>query len=227
MLTFESLRSGKEKIAVIGLGYVGLPLAVHLSRFFFVVGYDQSTERVGELTSGKDRTLEVSVEDLADAKIEYASEPDVLASCKLIIVAVPTPIDGYRIPDLRPVRRASEAAGKHLQKGACVVYESTVYPGVTEDVCVPILEETSGLTLGKDFTVGYSPERINPGDREHSLDKIVKVVSGSDDATVDLLTEVYGAVVPAGICPVSSIKVAEAAKVIEKYTARSEHRIDE
>jgi len=215
MLTYEALRSGKEKMAVIGLGYVGLPLAVHLSRFFSVVGYDRNPERVGELKSGKDRTLEVSDDDLADAKIEYSSEPDVLARCKLIIVAVPTPIDGYRIPDLRPVRSASAAAGKHLQKGACVVFESTVYPGVTEEVCIPILEETSGLTLGKDFTVGYSPERINPGDREHTLEKIVKVVSGSDETTTDLLTQVYGSVVPAGIYPVSSIKVAEAAKVIE------------
>jgi len=215
MLTYESLRSGKEKIAVIGLGYVGLPLAVHLSRFFSVIGYDRSPERVSELKSGKDRTLEVSAEDLAAAKITYSSEPDVLSQCKLIIVAVPTPIDGYRIPDLRPVRSASEAAGKRLQKGACVVYESTVYPGVTEDVCVPILEEMSGLKLGRDFTVGYSPERINPGDTEHTLDKIVKVVSGSDDRTTELLTNVYGDVVPAGIFPVSSIKVAEAAKVIE------------
>jgi len=215
MLSYEALRSGKDKIAVIGLGYVGLPLAVHLSRFFSVVGYDRSLERIHELTSGKDRTLEVSDEELANADMEFSSEPDVLARCRLIIVAVPTPIDGHRIPDLRPVCSASEAAGTYLQKGACVVYESTVYPGVTEDVCVPILEETSGLTLGRDFTVGYSPERINPGDTEHTLDKIVKVVSGSDDGTTDLLTRVYGAVVPAGIYPVTSIKVAEAAKVIE------------
>jgi len=215
MVTFASLRSGEDKIAVIGLGYVGLPLAVHLSRHFSVVGYDLSLERVRELKAGRDRTLEIADKDLASAAISYTSEPKALSECRLIIVAVPTPIDGYRIPDLKPVRRASEDAGRHLQKGSCVVYESTVYPGVTEEVCVPILEQTSGLSLGTDFTIGYSPERINPGDTEHTLDKIVKVVSGSDDSTVDLLTEVYGAVVPAGIYPVSSIKVAEAAKVIE------------
>ena len=215
MLTFDSLDSGESKIAVVGLGYVGLPLAVHLAAHFEVVGFDLKTARIQELQSGFDRTLEVSRNRLNQARLKYTDHPADLAACQLIIVAVPTPIDDYRIPDLSPLRGASTTVGRHLQTGACVVYESTVYPGATEDVCIPILEAESGLEFGRDFTVGYSPERINPGDKVHTLDKIMKIVSGSDVPTCDLLADVYGRVVKAGIHKASSIKVAEAAKVIE------------
>jgi UDP-N-acetyl-D-galactosamine dehydrogenase len=153
--------------------------------------------------------------ELAAARIAYTSDPEDLGACRLIIVAVPTPIDAYNIPDLTPLQGASVTAGRHLQKGACVVFESTVYPGATEEVCVPLLEKESGLTFGRDFTVGYSPERINPGDKVHTLDSITKIVSGSDEATAAMLFKVYGQVVKAGIHQASSIKVAEAAKVIE------------
>ncbi len=215
MLTFEALAAKKETIAVVGLGYVGLPLAVHLSRYFNVVGYDYNAGRIAELKKGRDRTLEVCDEDMATAAITYTDDAEVLGHCRLIIVAVPTPIDQYRIPDLTPLRSASESTGRHLSPGTCVVFESTVYPGATEEFCVPIIEETSGLTLGKDFSVGYSPERINPGDKLHTVDTILKIVSGSDPATADLLEKVYGKVVKAGIHVAPSIKVAEAAKVIE------------
>ncbi len=215
MVTFESLKNHDDRIAVVGLGYVGLPLAVHLSEFFDVVGFDLKADRVDELRNGHDRTLEVEDNDLAAAKVAYTSDPEDLAQCRLIIVAVPTPIDKYNIPDLGPLEGASTTAGRHLQKGACVVFESTVFPGATEEVCVPLLEKESGLRMGNDFTVGYSPERINPGDKVNTLDSIVKIVSGSDKPTADMLTRVYGQVVKAGIHQASSIKVAEAAKVIE------------
>ena len=215
MLTFDGLSTKKEKIAVVGLGYVGLPLAVHLSRHFDVVGYDYKASRVDELNAGRDRTLEVSDEEMATAAVLYTNDPAMLSECRLIIVAVPTPIDQYRIPDLTPLQSASETTGRHMAKGSCVVFESTVYPGATEEVCVPILEKMSGLTFGTDFTVGYSPERINPGDKVHTVDKITKIVSGSDPATAALLEKVYGSVVKAGIHVAPSLKVAEAAKVIE------------
>jgi UDP-N-acetyl-D-galactosamine dehydrogenase len=215
MLTVDGLLSRTEKIAVVGLGYVGLPLAIHLSHHFDVVGYDYHASRIAELKSGKDRTLEVSDEAMAAATVAYSDDPEVLAACRLIIVAVPTPIDTYRIPDLTPLRSASETAGRHLSRGSCVVFESTVYPGATEEVCVPILERESGLVFGRDFTVGYSPERINPGDKVHTVDKIMKIVSGSDTTTAQLLEQVYGRVVKAGIHVAPSLKVAEAAKVIE------------
>ncbi|MBC2695210.1 MAG: nucleotide sugar dehydrogenase [Desulfobacteraceae bacterium] len=215
MVTFESLISRKSKIAVVGLGYVGLPLAVYLSKHFEVVGYDLKADRIKELESGHDRTLEVSEKDLSKAKILFTSDPKILSSCSLIIVAVPTPIDEHRIPDLAPLIGASKEVGENMVKGSCIVFESTVYPGATEEVCVPILEQESGFILGRDFTVGYSPERINPGDKEHTLESIVKVVSGSDKETADFLSDVYGMVVKVGIHTVSSIKVAEAAKVIE------------
>jgi UDP-N-acetyl-D-galactosamine dehydrogenase len=215
MVTFESLLSGQEKIAVVGLGYVGLPLAVHLAAHFRVVGYDLKAERIAELQAGRDRTLEVSETDLRKAAIRFTDDPAALSGCGLVIVAVPTPIDDHRIPDLGPVRGASTAVGRNLPPGACVVFESTVYPGVTEEVCVPILQRESGLALGTGFSVWYSPERINPGDRVHTVDKIVKIVSGSDAATLELLARVYGRIVAAGIHRASSIRVAEAAKVIE------------
>ena len=215
MLTFESFISREEKIAVVGLGYVGLPLAVHLAAHFDVVGYDLQEERVAELKANRDRTLEVSAEELSNAGIAFVSAAHRLSECRLIIVAVPTPIDRYRMPDLKPLRSASATVGRHMSKGSCVVFESTVYPGATEEVCVPILENESGLGFENGFTVGYSPERINPGDKVHSIDKIIKIVSGSDQQTADLLQQIYGKVVPAGIHKASSIKVAEAAKVIE------------
>ncbi len=215
MVTFKRLETGEDKIAVVGLGYVGLPLAVALSRHFSVVGYDMKTERVRELAAGNDRTLEVSADTLKAAAVAFTDQPELLADCGVIIVAVPTPIDAYRIPDLGPLRGASRTVGRHLRKGVCVVYESTVYPGATEEVCIPVLEAESGLRFRKDFAVGYSPERINPGDKVHTLENIIKIVSGSDPETCALLADVYGKIVKAGIHRASSIKVAEAAKVIE------------
>ena len=215
MVTYESLIHRKDRLAIVGLGYVGLPLAVAMSRHFDVVGYDLKVERIAELQTGLDKTLEVSREELAQVKVQYTSNPEDLDSCRFLIVAVPTPIDQYRIPDLNPLKSASQTVGRHLSKGSCVVYESTVYPGATEEVCIPILEKASGLLMGCDFTVGYSPERINPGDRQHRLESIVKIVSGSNAETTHMLSRVYGQVVAAGIHPASSIKVAEAAKVIE------------
>jgi UDP-N-acetyl-D-galactosamine dehydrogenase len=215
MVNYDALKARKDRIAVVGLGYVGLPLAVYLSRPFSVVGYDLDQRRIRELQSGADRTLEVPPEQLAGAGIEYTSDPKRLSACRLIIVAVPTPIDAHRIPDLKPLRSAARTVGENLAAGSCVVFESTVYPGATEEECVPLLQQYSGMTIGRDFTVGYSPERINPGDSQHTLDSIVKVVSGSDVETCRFLARVYGEVITAGIHEVSSIKVAEAAKVIE------------
>lgn len=215
MVTFEALKMGEKPVAVVGLGYVGLPLAVALSRHFNVIGFDISAERIKELGDGYDRTGEVEEGGLDGVAIEYSCDPKVLSRAGLVIVAVPTPIDAYRSPELGPVRGASATVGDNLAPGAVVVYESTVYPGLTEEICVPILEERSGLQCGKDFHVGYSPERINPGDRVHTLETIVKVVAGQDDATADLLCRVYESVVKAGVHRVTSIRVAEAAKVIE------------
>jgi UDP-N-acetyl-D-galactosamine dehydrogenase len=215
MIRFEALAGRQEKLAVVGLGYVGLPLLAHLSAHFDVVGYDQKSARIDELRAGVDRTLEVAGEALRAARIRFTNDPRDLGDCRVTIVAVPTPIDAYRIPDLTPLESASTTVGRHMPRGSCIVFESTVYPGVTEEVCVPLLERASGFRLGTDFTVGYSPERINPGDKVHTLDRVVKVVSGSDAATCELLSQIYGKVVPAGIHRASSIKVAEAAKVIE------------
>ena len=215
MLSFEAFKNQEEKIAVVGLGYVGLPLAIHFSRHFKVIGYDLKMERISELMAGYDRTMEVADEELKAANMVYTNDPSKLKTCKLVIVAVPTPIDEYRIPDLGPLRGASKIVGQNLSLGSCVVYESTVYPGATEEVCVPILEKTSNLVMGEDFIVGYSPERINPGDRQHTLQSIMKIVSGSDEKCTQFLAKVYGTVVKAGIHKASSIKVAEAAKVIE------------
>ena len=205
----------KEGIAVVGLGYVGLPLAVGLARHFSVTGFDVQETWIRELKQGIDRTMEVSLEQLKAAGVRFTSDETLLTSCRLIIVAVPTPIDVSRRPDLTALKNASTLVGRRLARGACVVYESTVYPGVTEEVCLPILEAESGLRLGRDFSLGYSPERINPGDKVHTLENIVKIVSGSDRDTVELLAGIYGKVVRAGIYRASSIRVAEAAKVIE------------
>jgi len=215
MVTFESLKARQDKIGVVGLGYVGLPLAVHLSRHFEVVGFDLKTDRIAELRRGFDRTLEVEGAELAAAGIAYTNAGEELGQCRLIIVAVPTPIDDYNSPDFAPLRGASITVGRHIQKGSCVVFESTVYPGATEEVCVPLIEKESGLVFGVDFTVGYSPERINPGDKVHTVNSVIKIVSGSDAPTADMLVQVYDQVVKAGIHRASCIKVAEAAKVIE------------
>ncbi|MBK4995865.1 nucleotide sugar dehydrogenase [Pseudomonas sp. S37] len=204
-----------RKVSVVGLGYVGLPVAVAFGKHGPVVGFDINEGRLQELRTGHDRTNEVTQEELAQGQIEFTSQTDVLAKADFHIVAVPTPIDDAHQPDLTPVVKASETVGKALKQGDIVVYESTVYPGVTEEICVPILERVSGLKCGVDFTVGYSPERINPGDKEHTFTKIKKVVSGQDAATLDIVADVYASVVTAGVHKAASIKVAEAAKVIE------------
>ncbi|MFA6433627.1 MAG: nucleotide sugar dehydrogenase [Elusimicrobiales bacterium] len=205
----------KRFVSVIGLGYVGLPVAVAFGKLRKTIGFDIKPDRIAELKKGFDRTEEVLPADLKAADIHYTGDIKELSRADFHIVAVPTPVDKANIPDLTPVIRASETAGKALRKGAIVVYESTVYPGVTEDVCVPILERESGLKCGRDFKVGYSPERINPGDREHAFTKILKIVSGMDAESLAVVAEVYGEVVTAGVHRASSIKVAEAAKVIE------------
>jgi UDP-N-acetyl-D-galactosamine dehydrogenase len=215
MITFEDIASGSKSVAVVGLGYVGLPLAVALGDHFRVIGFDISRARIEELRRGEDGTREVEPARLAAASVEYTDDPSRLAEAGVIVVAVPTPIDGNRKPDLRPVVGATRTVGAHMSAGCVIAYESTVYPGLTEEICVPLLEEQSGLVCGRDFTVGYSPERINPGDKVHTLESIVKVVAGQDQPTADLLARFYGTVVKAGVHRASSIKVAEAAKVIE------------
>jgi len=202
-------------VSIIGLGYVGLPVAVAFGIKRRTIGFDINRERIQELRNGIDRTGEVSSEDLAHADILFTDRIEDLRLADFHIVAVPTPVDEAHQPDLTLLLKASDTVGKALKKGDIVVYESTVYPGVTEDECVPVLEKASGLSCGKDFTVGYSPERINPGDREHSFTKIKKVVSGQDPATLETVAQVYESVVTAGVHRASSIKVAEAAKVIE------------
>ncbi|QXE85044.1 nucleotide sugar dehydrogenase [Geomonas nitrogeniifigens] len=202
-------------VSVVGLGYVGLPVAVAFGLKSPTIGFDINPERIRELQQGIDRTGEVSSEHLRDADIRYTDRVEVLANADFHIVAVPTPVDSANRPDLTPVFKASETVGRALKKGDIVVYESTVYPGVTEEECLPILERVSGLKNGEDFTVGYSPERINPGDKEHTFTSIKKVVSGQDPRTLDIVAKVYESVVTAGVHRASSIKVAEAAKVIE------------
>ena len=215
MITFEEIRDRTSPVAIIGLGYVGLPLAVALAHHFKVVGFDVKPARVAELAGGGDSTLEVSPEELAAVSVHYTHDPADLAACKLFIVAVPTPIDQYRTPDLTPLVKASTLLGKWITPGSVVAYESTVYPGLTEEICQELLEQGSGLKGGRDFFIGYSPERINPGDKVHTLRTVVKIVAGQTPAVTDLLAKVYGSVVEAGVHRASSIKVAEAAKVIE------------
>ena len=204
-----------ERIGVVGLGYVGLPVALGFARKYPTVGFDISVERVEALRRGEDRTREATSAELAETSLVLSSDPEDLRGCTFIVVAVPTPIDSHRRPDLTPVESASRTVGRILSKGAVVVYESTVYPGVTEEICGPILERESGLVRGRDFFLGYSPERINPGDKEHRLDTIVKVVSGENPETLDRVAEVYSAIISAGVHRAPTIKVAEAAKVIE------------
>jgi UDP-N-acetyl-D-glucosamine/UDP-N-acetyl-D-galactosamine dehydrogenase len=206
----------RRKIAVIGLGYVGLPVAVAFARSgASVVGFDIDRDRIGELCAGFDRTREVEKSQLAQPTLVYTYEPEALASADFYVVTVPTPIDASRRPDLGAVFRASETVGRFLKRGDIVVFESTVYPGAVEEECAPILERASGLRCGQDFTLGYSPERINPGDKEHRFETITKVVAGQDEKTLQIVAETYGQVVKAGIHCAPSIKVAEAAKVIE------------
>lgn len=204
------------KIAIIGLGYVGLPLAAEFGKHRSVVGFDINETRVAELRSGHDQTLEVSSDDLkAATQLTYTTNLEDLKSCNFYIVTVPTPIDDSNAPDLKPLQSASTSVGQVIKKGDIVVYESTVYPGATEEVCIPIIEKVSGLTFNQDFFAGYSPERINPGDKVNTLTKITKITSGSTPEIADLVDAVYGSIITAGTYRAESIKVAEAAKVIE------------
>ena len=205
----------QEKICVIGLGYVGLPVALSFAKKLPTVGFDIRQKRIDELKQGHDDTAEVTTADLTGTKLELTADPARLKDCTFFIVAVPTPIDNNNRPDLGPVIAASKTVGPHLKKGDVVCYESTVYPGVTEDVCGPILEKLSGLKAGVDFFLGYSPERINPGDKEHTFERIVKVTSGDTPESAERVARAYAAVVTAGVHRAQSIKVAEAAKVIE------------
>jgi UDP-N-acetyl-D-galactosamine dehydrogenase len=205
-----------SKIAVIGLGYVGLPLAVEFGKHHSVVGFDINTDRIAELISGTDHTLEINNEELSQAThLSFSSEIADLQECNFFIVTVPTPIDEYKQPDLTPLVKASEAIGSLLKKDDIVVYESTVYPGATEEVCIPVLEHVSGLIFNQDFYAGYSPERINPGDKEHRVTNILKVTAGSTPEVADFIDSVYNLIITAGTHKAPSIKVAEAAKVIE------------
>ncbi|MGI5976944.1 MAG: nucleotide sugar dehydrogenase [Candidatus Limivicinus sp.] len=212
----EELKAHKTKLAVTGLGYVGLPLAVAFSEEGLdVIGYNRSQGRIDMYRSGIDPTHEVGNEKIKNCRVDFTADPARLRECKFHVVAVPTPVDEGHVPDLSPVKNSTAVIGRNLAPGSIVVYESTVYPGVTEDICIPILEKESGLKCGKDFFVGYSPERINPGDEEHTLRNITKIVSGMDEYTLNEVAEVYSLIIDAGVYRASCIKVAEAAKVIE------------
>src|SRR5699024_3950416 len=215
MNLFEKLVKHEEKIAVVGLGYVGLPLAIELAKKYDVIGFDINREKLDIYKSGVDVTDEVGDEAIQQTTMTFSNDPASLQESKFIIVSVPTPINTDQTPNLTPIIKASEMIGENLSEGSIVVYESTVYPGTTEEVCLPILEEKSGLVLGEDFKLGYSPERINPGDKVNTLTKIVKVVSGSDDEALQEISKLYGSIIEAGIHKAETIKVAEAAKVIE------------
>ena len=222
--SYINFLEGKETIAIVGLGYVGLPLAALFATKFKVVGFDINQQRVTELEAGHDRTRELSPTQLTAVRVAspssrcgltFATDPAVLAGARLIIVTVPTPIDDHKNPDLTPLVKSSTMIGKFIKPGTTVVYESTVYPGCTEEDCLPLIERESGLTWKEDFFAGYSPERINPGDKEHTVEKIKKVVSGDTSETAELIRQIYGAVITAGIFVAATIKTAEAAKVIE------------
>ena len=212
---YEQIVARKEKIALVGLGYVGMPIAVAFARKADVIGFDLNQEKIKLYKSGIDPTKEVGDEAIRDTSVQFTSDEEVLDEAKFFIVAVPTPVNEDHTPDLTPVEGASHTVGRHLSPGCVVVFESTVYPGVTEDICVPILEQESGLVCGRDFKIGYSPERINPGDKVHRLETITKIVSGMDEETLDTVANVYELVVDAGVHRAESIRVAEAAKVIE------------
>lgn len=215
MSLYQKIVNREEKISLVGLGYVGMPIAVSFSKKVDVIGFDVNKAKIDLYKSGIDPTKEVGDEAIKNCAVDFTSDPERLREAKFHIVAVPTPVNSDHTPDLSPVEGASHILGKYLTKGSIVVYESTVYPGVTEDVCVPILEAESGLKCGVDFKIGYSPERINPGDKVHRLETIVKIVSGMDEETLDEVANVYELVVDAGVHRAESIKVAEAAKVIE------------
>ena len=212
---YQDIINKKAKLAVIGLGYVGLPIALAFAKKISVIGFDINEERVKMMQDGIDPSNELSKDDFKGADITFTTSLDVLKEARFFIVAVPTPIDEHNLPDLKPLLGASRSVGKALKKGDYVVYESTVYPGCTEEDCIPVLEELSGLKFRQDFKVGYSPERINPGDREHTITRILKVVSGCDDESLEVISEVYKIIVEPGVHKASSIKVAEAAKIIE------------
>ena len=215
MKLYDELMNKKARISVIGLGYVGMPIAVAFARKTDVIGYDLNKMKIDAYVSGVDPTKEVGDEVIKNTRVMFTSDENRLKEAKFHIVAVPTPINTDKTPDLSPVEGASRILGRNLTKGSIVVYESTVYPGVTEDICVPILEEASGLKCGIDFKIGYSPERINPGDKINTLEKIIKIVSGMDQETTDIIANVYELVIEAGVHKAGSIKVAEAAKVVE------------
>ena len=207
--------SNEPRIAVIGLGYVGLPLAVALARDFAVVGYDIDADRIAELQRGEDRTREVPADKLKNSNVEFTGDAARIQGCDIFIVTVPTPVDAHNVPDLGAVRGACDTVGGAIKPGAVVVFESTVYPGVTEDICGPALEAASGLACGRDFFLGYSPERINPGDTAHTVDRITKVVAGQTDEVTTLLADIYGRMTDGGVFVAANIRTAEAAKVIE------------
>lgn len=215
MNLYNSLMNGSTKLSLVGLGYVGMPIAVAFAKHVKVVGYDLNEEKIEKYKQGIDPTNEVGDAAVAGSTVEFTADPSKLEEARFHIVAVPTPVNQDKTPDLSPVEGASRTLGRHLRPGSIVVYESTVYPGVTEDVCVPILEEESGLKCGVDFKVGYSPERINPGDRVHTLTTIRKIVSGMDEESLEEIKSVYDIVIEAGTYPVSTIKTAEAIKVVE------------
>lgn len=215
MSLYDSIKDKQEKISLIGLGYVGMPIAVAFAKKVNVIGYDVNKEKVELYNNGIDPTKEVGSEVIKSTTVEFTSDESRLREAKFHIVAVPTPVKEDHTPDLTPIESASRTLGRNLIRGSIVVFESTVYPGVTKDICVPILEKESGLKCGVDFKVGYSPERINPGDKVHRLETIIKVVAGQDEETLDIIAKVYELVVEAGVHKAASIKVAEAAKVIE------------
>ncbi len=212
---YEQIIAGEEKLSLVGLGYVGMPIAVAFARKIRVVGFDLNAEKIALYQSGVDPTNEVGNDVIRETKVEFTADESKLKEAKFHIVAVPTPVNDDHTPDLAPVEGASRILGRNLSKGSIVVFESTVYPGVTEEICVPIMEKESGLKCGVDFKIGYSPERINPGDKVHRLETITKIVSGMDAETLDTMAKIYELVVEAGVYRAESIKVAEAAKVIE------------
>ena len=215
MSLYERIVSGEEKIALVGLGYVGMPIAVSFAKKVKVIGYDLNKEKINLYRQGIDPTKEVGNEGIKETTVEFTDDEKKLQEAKFIIVAVPTPVNTDHTPDLTPVVGASEIVGRNITKGSIVVYESTVYPGCTEDVCIPILERESGLKCGIDFKIGYSPERINPGDKVHRLENIHKIVSGCDEEALNEIKNVYNLVIEVGTFPVSNIKTAEAVKVVE------------
>ncbi len=212
---YNELKSKQKKIAVIGLGYVGLPLALEFAKKFSVIGFDISEDRIEMMRNNIDPSEELEASAFANKDIVFTADPEVLKGAHFFVVAVPTPVDEHKVPNLRPLIGASTTVGKAIKKGDYVVFESTVYPGATEEDCLPVIEELSGLKLNKDYKAGYSPERINPGDKEHTVDKILKIVSGSDEESAEEIAKIYGEIITAGVYKAATIKVAEAAKVIE------------